>query len=254
MVFIVVSSIPLLLIGVLTAGGGVEFSVFSLLITRFGGVLAAGGHVLWGRPRLLFCAEFDVPSSLEPGLSELGLLDADGVLSLSISRKKRFLGDTTVSGLGGVLVLKFFSNKLCTMASRGRFVLFSFLIVVTSISSSLISTNESGRRFLTPRQNRRLRFGRQKNNAISLEIPRLGVVCFQEWSRCHGDDCIELLSSETLSDVLLSCLYAGVADAVPWGGQNVFLGTDTHDTLSPSLALSNSRINFPSLKNLRRPP
>lgn len=24
-----------------------------------------------------------------------------------------------------------------------------------------------------------------------------GLVCFQQWSRCHGEDWIELLSSET---------------------------------------------------------
>lgn len=53
-----------------------------------------------------FCAEFEDPSSLDPGLSEVGLLEAEGVLSLSISRRNRFLGETTVSGLGGVLKLK----------------------------------------------------------------------------------------------------------------------------------------------------
>lgn len=53
--------------------------------------------------RYLFCAEFEEPSSLEPGRSEVGLLEAEGVLSLSISLKNRFLGDTTVSGRGGVL-------------------------------------------------------------------------------------------------------------------------------------------------------
>lgn len=87
------------------------------------------------------------------------------------------------------LVRKFLSIKLCTMESKGRFF-FSFLTLTASLSSSLTSTIESGRRLLMPRplQKRLRRFGRQKNSTISWEILRLGVVCFQEWSRCHGDD------------------------------------------------------------------
>ena len=48
-----------------------------------------------------------------------------------------------------------------------------------------------------------------------------------------------------LSEVLPSGRYVGVA-AVPCGGQNVFLGTDTQETFSPARALSSSNINFPS--------
>lgn len=39
-------------------------------------------------------------------------------------------------------------------------------------------------------------------------------------------------------------MFATVGAAV--GGQYVFLGTDTHPVRSPSRALANSKINFPS--------
>lgn len=50
---------------------------------------------------------------------------------------------------------------------------------------------------------RRRRSGRWKKRIISLEMLWRGCVCFQQWSRCHGDDCMELLSSE--SKMKLEC-------------------------------------------------
>lgn len=100
---------------------------------------------------------------------------------------------------------------------------------------------------------------------------RLGLLCFQQWSRCHGDDWIELLSSESknnreqweslsfnestgrgqihsqLSDVELSCLLKVVLELVEMvGGQNVLRGTEIHPVFSPSRARASSKMNFPS--------
>lgn len=100
-----------------------------------------------------------------------------------------------------------------------------------------------------------------------------GWVCFQQWSLCHGDDWIELLSSESkmrekwkfhasvkvshlrfrlyhlqLSEVELSCLLNVVLEFVEMvGGQNVLRGTEIHPVFSPSRARANSKMNFPSV-------
>lgn len=53
-----------------------------------------------------------------------------------------------------------------------------------------------------------------------------------------------------LREVELSCRF-GIVLA---GGQKVFFGTGNHVVFSPSLRWDSSKINFPSLKNFKRPP
>lgn len=59
-----------------------------------------------------------------------------------------------------------------------------------------------------------------------------------------------LLQDSPLREVELSCRF-GIVLA---GGQKVFFGTGNHVVFSPSLRWDSSKINFPSLKNFKRPP
>lgn len=59
-----------------------------------------------------------------------------------------------------------------------------------------------------------------------------------------------LSSHSPLREVELSCRF-GIVLA---GGQKVFFGTGNHVVFSPSLRWDSSKINFPSLKNFKRPP
>lgn len=81
---------------------------------------------------------------------------------------------------------------------------FSALIAVAKMGcwSSLVVSGSWGRRRLRAAVRRAARpsvlfLGRWKKSDSSLDMPRLGRDCFQGWSRCQGEDCIELLSSET---------------------------------------------------------
>lgn len=98
------------------------------------------------------------------------------------------------------LVLKFLSMRFCTITRRRLQFFLSFTEVLSLHTTLLLSssgTREYGALLFLLLLVNLLFLGLQKYRTISFDTLRHGLVCFQEWSRCQGDDCIELLSSET---------------------------------------------------------